>query len=149
MAKLHRQSLNKPMKLFLFLLLAISISACKTNQYNKAGKPHGRWEYSDTLGTQVYKYGGRYKNGIERGTWKYYLGGNLARIEKYRQNVSYNQFFHENGKVSYQGNSQLDVSDSLIHWYYFGDWEYFDENGSLTMVKTYVQGKQVKVRKIK
>ncbi|MFC5270465.1 hypothetical protein [Adhaeribacter terreus] len=132
----------------LLFILILSFSSCKTNQFNKACQRHGRWEFADTLGTQVYKYGGRYKDGIECGKWKYYLGGKIARKEKYRKNISYNQFFHENGKVSSQGKSQLDVSAAEIHWFYFGDWEYFDENGRPTMVKTFENGKQVNLRKI-
>ena len=138
----------KRLRFILFICCTIACLSCKTNQFNKVGQSHGRWEFADTLGTQVYKYGGRYKNGIECGKWKYHLGGKLARKEKYRKNISYNQFFHENGKVSSRGKSQLDVSAAEIHWYYFGDWEYFDETGRLTMVKTFENGKQVKVRKM-
>ena len=135
--------------LFLFFAFALIFSACKTNQFNKVGQRHGRWEFNDSLGTVVYKYGGRYKNGIERGTWKYYLGGKLARKEKYRENISFNRFYHENGKISSQGKSQLDVSTTEVHWYYFGDWEYFDENGKPTAIKTFENGKQVKAQTIK
>ena len=134
----------KPLSFLLLFGTVLSFISCKTNQLNKAGKAHGRWEFQDSLGTQIYKYGGRYKNGIERGKWVYYLNGKLTRKEKYRKNISYNQIFHENGRVSSQGKSQLDLSATEVHWYYFGDWEYFDENGRLTAIKTYENGKQIR-----
>ena len=133
---------------FLLFTILLGIAGCKTNQFNPEGKRHGRWVFTDTLGTHIYKYGGRFRNGIERGTWKYYFDDKLSRKEKYRKDISHNTFFYPNGKIMSQGKAQLDVSETEIHWYYFGDWQYFDENGKLTVVKTYEKGKEVKFHKV-
>lgn len=134
--------------LILIFALAAGLAGCKTNQFNKQGKRIGRWEFTDTLGTEIYRTTGRYRNGIERGTWKYYAGNRLERLEKYRKNISQHYFYRENGQIHSQGKARLDVSDSLIHWYYFGDWQFFDEHGRLTTIKTFENGQTVKVQKI-
>ena len=53
------------------------------------------------------------------------------------------KLYHLNGKIMEKGQSKLDVSDVQRHWYYFGDWKYYDEKGKLKYIKKYANGKKI------
>ena len=42
-----------------------------------------------------------------------------------------------------KGMSKVDISTNERHWYYFGDWKYYDEQGNLKYIKKYDKGKKV------
>lgn len=42
-----------------------------------------------------------------------------------------------------QGQTKLDILKTDRHWYYFGDWKYYDENGKLRYVKKYENGDKI------
>jgi hypothetical protein len=37
----------------------------------------------------------------------------------------------------------MDVNEIGSHWYYYGDWKYYNENGKLLYIKKYNQGKKI------
>ncbi len=139
------------MKNIVLTLLSIFVFvSCKTkeiNQYkkfpDKSQKRHGTWreEYSSDQGTLIAL--GKYKNGEKVGIWKTTFEDKLYQKDKIRKNLTKTKLYHSNGKIMEKGQSRLDISDVQRHWYYFGDWKYYDENGKLKYVKKYSDGKKV------
>lgn len=139
------------MKNFLLLTVAFAVlSSCKTkrlNQYvlteNKHQKRHGKWkeEYSADQGTLTAV--GKYKMGEKVGVWKTTFEDKLYQKDKIRKSVTKTKLYHPNGKIMEKGQSKLDISDVQRHWYYFGDWKFYDENGKLRYIKKYADGKKI------
>ena len=130
--------------------LFLAIISCKTkeiNEYvkveNKWQKRHGKWkeEYSSDQGTLVAT--GKYKMGEKVGVWKTTFEDKLYQKDKIRKNITKTKLYHPNGKILEKGQSKLDISDAERHWYYFGDWKFYDENGKLLYIKKYADGKKV------
>lgn len=135
-----------------FLLTLLSIFAfvscqTKTNQYikisDKVQKRHGKWkeEYPTEEGTLIAT--GRYNMGEKVGVWKTYLGDKLYQIEKIRRKKIKMFVYYKNGNIMERGQSKLDISENERHWYYFGDWKFYDKNGKLKYVKKYADGKKI------
>lgn len=137
------------LKNFLLTLLSIFVFvSCqtKTNQYikisDKVQKRHGKWkeEYPTEEGTLIAT--GRYKMGEKVGVWKTYLGDKLYQTEKIRRKKIKMFVYYKNGNIMERGQSKLDISETERHWYYFGDWKFYDENGKLKYIKKYTDGKK-------
>lgn len=135
-----------------FLLTLLSIFAfvscqTKTNQYikisDKVQKRHGKWkeEYPTEEGILIAT--GKYKKGEKIGVWKTYLGDKLYQTEKIRRKKIKMFVYHKNGNIMERGQSKLDISENERHWYYFGDWKFYDENGKLKYIKKYTDGKKI------
>lgn len=138
------------LKNFLLTLLSIFVFvSCqtKTNQYikisDKVQKRHGKWkeEYPTEEGTLIAT--GRYKMGEKIGVWKTYLGDKLYQTEKIRRKKIKMFVYYKNGNIMERGQSKLDISENERHWYYFGDWKFYDENGKLKYIKKYTDGKKI------
>lgn len=138
------------LKNFLLTLLSIFVFvSCqtKTNQYikisDKVQKRHGKWkeEYPTEEGTLIAT--GRYKMGEKIGVWKTYLGDKLYQTEKIRRKKIKMFVYYKNGNIMERGQSKLDISETERHWYYFGDWKFYDENGKLKYIKKYTDGKKI------
>jgi len=138
------------LKNFLLTLLSIfAFASCqtKTNQYikisDKVQKRHGKWkeEYPTEEGTLIAT--GRYKMGEKVGVWKTYLGDKLYQTEKIRRKKIKMFVYYKNGNIMERGQSKLDISENERHWYYFGDWKFYDENGNLKYIKKYTDGKKI------
>jgi len=139
------------MKNFLLLSLVLFVfTSCKTkeiNQYikveNKWQKRHGKWkeEYSSDQG--ILTAVGKYKMGEKVGVWKTTFEDQLYQKDKIRKNVTKTKLYYPNGKIMEKGQSRLDISDVQRHWYYFGDWKFYDENGKLRYIKKYADGKKI------
>ncbi|WP_228376033.1 toxin-antitoxin system YwqK family antitoxin [Chryseobacterium aquaticum] len=136
-------------KISLILLIVLLLASCNTkmNQYIKdeknVSKRHGKWkeEYSSDQGVLIAI--GKYKNGEKVGIWKTTFEDKLYQKDKIRKNVTKTKLYHPNGKIMEKGQSKLDISDAERHWYYFGDWKYFGENGNLKYIKRYADGKKI------
>lgn len=135
-----------------FLLTLLSIFVCvscqtKTNQYikisDKVQKRHGKWkeEYPTEEGTLVTT--GRYKMGEKVGVWKTFVGDKLYQKEKIGRKKTKMFVYHRNGNIMERGQTKLDISENERHWYYFGDWKFYDENGNLKYIKKYTDGKKI------
>ncbi|MCX8523754.1 hypothetical protein OF897_07435 [Chryseobacterium formosus] len=117
------------------------------NQYmkidSKTQKRHGKWkeEYSSDQGALIAV--GKYKKGEKVGVWKTTFQDKLYQKDKIRKTVTKTKLYFPNGNVMERGQSKLDISESQRHWYYFGDWKYYDENGKLKYIKKYADGKKV------
>ncbi|WP_435522460.1 hypothetical protein [Chryseobacterium indoltheticum] len=53
--------------------------------------------------------------------------------------------YHRNGNIMERGQSKLDISENERHWYYFGEWKFYDENGKLKYIKKYADGKKIDI----
>ena len=139
------------LKNILLLGLAVFVmSSCKTqpiNQYvkveNKWQKRHGKWkeEYSSDQGTLTAV--GKYKMGEKFGVWETTFQNKLYQKDKIRKGVTKTKLYHPNGKIMERGQSRLDITEAQRHWYYFGDWKYYNENGKLKYIKKYADGKKI------
>lgn len=119
----------------IFLLLP----GCRTNRMKDKLK-HGRWEYTDTVNNVVYRSFGKYKKGNERKTWRYYENNKLVRKEKYQHGICHTATYFESGKIASEGKTKMVISETDTHWYYFGDWYFYDETGKLVRIKNYESG---------
>jgi antitoxin component YwqK of YwqJK toxin-antitoxin module len=131
----------------ILLLTVLLFTACKTNQTVKKER-EGRWVYRDTINAIPYKSTGRYKNGIEQQTWRYYANEKRVKKEKYRKGICYTTTYFENGKTASTGKTKMTITDTETHWYYFGDWLFYDKNGKLISIKNYIDGELVKETKL-
>lgn len=123
------------------LFLIFSCSPSKINQYIKVEgevqRRDGKWieEYSSNEGNLISK--GSYKNGEKVGVWKTTLNGNAYQKDRYRKSITRTKVYYPSGKIREKGQSKTEIKDDFRHWYYNGDWKYYDENGKLWYIKRY------------
>ncbi|WP_447635829.1 toxin-antitoxin system YwqK family antitoxin [Flavobacterium microcysteis] len=123
----------------LALLFILTLSSCKTNRIRNNERV-GRWVEYDTIDGKIYKSVGRFRDGIGKGTHRQFSDKKLVRKEKYKDEICHTIFYYENGKVMTEGDTKMAVTENLIHWYYTGDWKFYDENGRLLGIRTYENG---------
>lgn len=119
------------------------------NRYDKNALHHGKWKYIDRSQGRRLVCLGRFDHGRQIGDWKYFHpNGTLRMTEKYTWegekrlvNVSY---YHENGQVSTQGIAMVEIDGGKTHYYWNGDWIYFEPDGSFWKTVTYNFGQPVK-----
>ena len=132
----------------IILLIVFTVLSCKTNKV-KNNERHGKWiDYNSIEGIN-YKSIGRYKQGFEKGTHRQFANEQLHRKEKYRNGICQTTYYHANGKILSEGKTQLDLTEKEIHWYYQGDWKFYDEQGNLLGINTYEKGNLINQTEIK
>ncbi|WP_370898037.1 hypothetical protein [Chryseobacterium gossypii] len=135
-------------RLSLIVAGCLMLSSCtiEMNRYvkdqNNVNKRHGKWreEYSSDAGTLVAV--GRYRSGEKAGVWKTTLAGKLYQKDRIRKNITKTKVYFPDGNIKETGQSRLDISENGRHWYYFGDWKYYNDKGELLYVKKYHDGKK-------
>ena len=135
-----------------FLIFALAViftfSSCKINRV-KNNERHGKWIDHNKMDEVNYQSIGRFKDGLEKGTHKQFANKKLYRKEKYKNGICETTYYHPNGKISSQGKTQLDLTEKQIHWYYQGDWKFYNEEGKLIGIKTYEKGELINQTEIK
>lgn len=117
--------------LLILLLCTFGIIHSQPNKLNKNLQRKGKWiTYEDSLKT-IKSFEGRFRNGNPVGKSIYYLNGRIDRVEKKRFRKLKTTLYHADGKIKAKGNAWLVDSDSLMHYFFYGKWKYFDENGKL------------------
>lgn len=128
----------------LLLMFAVMLfHSCKINQSNKMGMRVGKWVEESSDGAHHTKMFSRYnKKGQERGRWTTFVDGRLRKREVYsKQAIATLTFFYPNGQIESTGKTQLDrTNPERLHWFYFGTWSFFDEQGALTQERYYERG---------
>jgi hypothetical protein len=124
------------MKKTIFIILTLIFISCKTNQTRNKLKV-GRWVYSDTVNNVCYKSFGKYQKNKEKGTWKSFEGATLVKTEKYKKDYCIATTYHKNGQIASRGTTKIAESENDTHWYYYGEWNFYDENGKLLDTKIY------------
>ena len=135
-----------PIRYLIILLLSFFILyGCKTQPINqKRNKQReGLWIEEYAIDSAAYKSVGKYQNGDPIKKWRYYLNSKIIKKEKYKQNLCYTTFYHQNGKIESKGNSRLESSGTNVHWFYFGDWKFFDEKGKIIKIRKYENGELI------
>jgi antitoxin component YwqK of YwqJK toxin-antitoxin module len=127
---------------FITTVLLACCSACKINRV-RDGARVGKWIERDTINAVAYKSIGRYRRDFEKGTWRKYADGQLIKKEIYGDSICHVLNYNNNGNISREGYTRLRVSGKETHWFYFGDWLSYDENGKLQSVDTYYEGELV------
>lgn len=129
-------------------ILFFSLFGCKTNQMKNKLR-EGRWIEQYVQDSAAYKSIGSYKKGDPVKKWRYYLNGKIIKREKYNGTICKTIFYHQNGKIQSKGKSKIDTTDKYAHWYYFGDWLYYNENEKLTTIRKYDNGELLSETTIK
>lgn len=124
---------------FLFLFSVLLLSSCGIKRTRNKAKV-GKWVTIDTLNSDVYKNIEYYKKGQPVRKWRNYKNKKLVKSEKYQGNSSTIKFYNDFQKVIATGKTKLDETADLAHWYYDGDWFYYNDAEKLTATKTYYQG---------
>lgn len=124
---------------FLFAVVVILLNSCKINR-SEDGLRTGLWITNTGDG---FESRGRYKKDKEKGTWKYFYNDTLYQKDRYSGNNARVKFYHSNSKISASGKTQIDFNGKLAHWYYNGDWKYFDIQGNLVRIITYKNGNPI------
>jgi antitoxin component YwqK of YwqJK toxin-antitoxin module len=129
--------------IYLLIIFAIGwLSSCKINQ-TKDGLKTGLWVTKDGNGEEGFKSRGRYKKGKEIGVWKYFYNDTLYQKDKYSGMSARVRFYHPNKKIRASGKTEMDYNGKMAHWYYSGNWRYFDTRGKLVKTITYKKGSPI------
>jgi hypothetical protein len=128
--------------------LLFLVFGCKTNQMKNKHR-EGLWIEQYTQDSSHYKSVGKYRKGDPVKKWNYYLNDKIIKREKYKSNICSTTFYHENGKIQSKGKTKMETSGKYVHWFYFGDWNFFNENGKLTTIKKYNNGESLSEIEIK
>ena len=110
----------------------------------KHGERHGLWIIYNDAGKTMVQSRGRYKKGNEKGVWRYYNENRKIRkkeVYRFKKIKTINYF--PDGKVNNEGKARLVKEGENLHFYYYGDWKYYSEDGKLSKIVTYEKGKQI------
>jgi antitoxin component YwqK of YwqJK toxin-antitoxin module len=131
--------------LFFTLFLTLTLIGCKTTPINqKANKKRvGLWIEQYAIDSTQYKSVGTYKNGDPIKKWKYYTNNKISKKEIYKKNRCTITFYNANGTIQSKGKTKLVVTGPEMHWFYYGDWKYYDEKEKLISTKKYENGEFV------
>ncbi|MGI4761876.1 MAG: toxin-antitoxin system YwqK family antitoxin [Janthinobacterium lividum] len=139
-------------RLLLFSLLLALATACTstkpTGRADRQGDRQGRHRtYYDDARTQLFVRG-RYRHGQPVGRWRYYAqAGYLQHKERYRRHgLSDISYYYPSGRVAKQGHARLADEPDGLHFYWFGDWNYYSPAGALDSVQVYTLGKRTSTR---
>lgn len=120
------------------------------NKLNRNQEHVGRWKYNDDKeNPHQITSKGRFKNGKQVKKWKYfYPSGQLYLVEKYDSKKDFRvlnaTYYHPNGNVMHVGQAVQENTKDKIHYYWIGNWHYYNEDGSLKKTVVYEKGWPVK-----
>jgi hypothetical protein len=128
--------------LIISLICIFSLFSCKTKSINQTveRKREGLWTEKYSHDSAHYRSVGKYKNDNPIKRWRYYLDGKIIKREKYKGNICYTKFYHENGKIRAKGATKIEDDKKQLHWYYSGTWKYYDSKSNLTTTRQYHKG---------
>lgn len=123
-----------------------SASKQNVNKLNHKKRRKGNWEFYWDETNAVVSSKGKFRNGKQVGTWKYYSQeGKIERIEKNRflsKKIKTEQYY-PNGKVEKRGMAKVVVDAEYINYFWTGNWKCYDEAGNFVRIETYVNGELV------
>jgi antitoxin component YwqK of YwqJK toxin-antitoxin module len=126
-------------------LLLLALIGCKSTPINQKinKKREGLWIENYAVDSAKYKSVGKYRLDDPVKKWRYYLNGKIIKREKYKGNVCNTKNYFENGKIQSKGHTKTTTDNIEIHWFYDGEWKFFDEKGKLTLIRKYANGELV------
>lgn len=124
----------------------------KSNRMDKNGERHGKWKTYWNEGRENIYRKGKFKYGLETGKWKYYDElGNLVKTEKYisDRKIIITKNYFANGKLESVGEAHLlNETDGTLHYFWQGNWKFYNQEGKLVREEKYVKGKKVILNKV-
>lgn len=121
----------------------------QANRYDRQHEQHGCWRtYYDSLNLRPFTRG-RYHHGRAVGRWRYYAPtGALDRTERHhRGGLSTLTYYHPNGQVARRGQARVVEEPTGLHFFWFGPWLSFDEQGVPLKTEYYENGRRVQTRR--
>lgn len=129
---------------FLFLLIQI-VSAQSLNRLNKYGKRTGKWVTYIDDAKKLKSFEGEFKNGVSTGKCYFYSNdGVLDRREINSFKKMKTTFYYPNGKIKLKGNARLENLPDRVHYYFYGKWKAYNDNGLPVKYYYYEGGKLLK-----
>ncbi|MDQ4140360.1 MAG: hypothetical protein M3142_07520 [Bacteroidota bacterium] len=116
------------------------------NRLNQKKEHVGRWQYKENKeDPDQITSKGKFKNGKQVKKWKYfYPNGQIYLVEKYDSKKDFRilhaTYYHKNGKIAHTGNAVQENTATRIHYYWIGDWKYYNEDGTLRKTVIYQDG---------
>jgi hypothetical protein len=128
----------------LFLFLTALLFSQKINKNNKHGKRVGKWVVYLDSAKKIKSFEGRFRNGRPVGKALYYtIDGVLERREITRFGKLRTTLYYANGIKSMKGEARIDDLPDRIHYYFYGRWKFYDEEGKLIRYSFYEKGRLV------
>ncbi len=115
------------------------------NRYNKKGERIGKWVTFSDSAKKLKLFEGKYRKGTAVGTCLYYsLDGVLEKkeIKKFRKLKT--TIYYSDGHIRNSGKARIENLSDKIHYYFYGKWKYYDENGNLVKYLYYQKGEIIK-----
>lgn len=142
-------------KYFYLILISLIFIGCGINKRDKNKLKHGLWITLKKTFEGNVKTRGRYKHGEAIGTWTTKINDTLSEkdkikmvkndtIKKYFAYHIFSKTYYPNGKIYESGESMQTIDNAEMserHWYKFGQWNRYDENGKIILIKYYQEGK--------
>jgi antitoxin component YwqK of YwqJK toxin-antitoxin module len=137
-------AISKFLFFILFIVFSFSGFSQSTNKYNKHGERTGKWiTYLDDA-KKIKSMQGKYRNGKSVGKNYYYSEGILERKEICRFKKMKTTFYYPSGKIKRKGYARIDNTKTEIHYYFYGTWKSYKENGELEKTSVYQKGKLIR-----
>lgn len=136
--------------LFITFFLLLLFANCKTAPINQKEnkKRVGLWIEQSEIDSTKYKSIGTYNDGDPVKKWRYYTNNIIYKKEIYRKDKCITTYYYPNGKIQSKGKTKLTITGPEMHWFYYGDWKYYDDNGKLISIKKFNNGEFVSEQKI-
>lgn len=126
--------------------IALNIYGQEINRFNKKRERTGKWiTYTDASHTkklsEIY-----YRNGNVVRTAKYYnTGGQLERVEKKKwKKIKTAIYYPGTNVIRNKGNARIVVTKEKVHYFFYGKWIYYSEDGKPFKYVYYNKGQIVK-----
>lgn len=134
---------------YIFLILSLIISynsfSQKLNRLNKHSERTGKWIVYIDDAKKIKSFEGKFRNGITRGKCYFYTNdGVLDRREINRFKKMKTTFYYPNGKIKLKGNARIENLPDKVHYYFYGKWQSFNDNGVLVKNQFYEKGKLIR-----
>jgi antitoxin component YwqK of YwqJK toxin-antitoxin module len=128
-------------KSILFVIM-LAILGCRIRPINQKEnkKREGHWVETYALDSARYKAVGAYHQGDPIKKWRYFLNGKIIKKEQYKTNSCRTINYFENGKIQSKGQTKTTADSIQTHWFYDGDWKFYNEKGKLIGLKKYKEG---------
>ena len=118
----------------------------KVNQLDENGKKHGYWiEYMDSSHEDISGKGS-FEHGRETGKWKHYHFNGKRRLKyKYMKDDIKVKYYYPNGRLEQKGRARIEYSKKDVHYFWEGEWRFYDEKRKLVKKMMFQNGVEGKV----
>lgn len=113
----------------------------KVNQLDEKGNKHGYWiEYLDPEHSAISGKGW-FEHGREARRWIHYHFNGKRRLKyKYLKEDIKVKYYYPNGRLEQKGHARIEYSEKDVHYYWHGEWRFYDEQRRLQKRMMYSEG---------